>query len=141
MKVGQGYDVHALDVPGSASVIRLGGTDIPFDRALIAHSDGDVLIHALCDAILGALALGAQRLLPALQQIYASFTKLTFVGPSLEKLYDDLKNLKNFDESQNSEVLPFNKKITLKSVYYNYPSSTRTALKNINHILQVLQYQ
>ncbi|MEC8820209.1 MAG: 2-C-methyl-D-erythritol 2,4-cyclodiphosphate synthase [Pseudomonadota bacterium] len=58
MKVGQGYDVHALDVPGSASVIRLGGTDIPFDQALIAHSDGDVLIHALCDAILGALALG-----------------------------------------------------------------------------------
>ncbi|MBT3428374.1 MAG: 2-C-methyl-D-erythritol 2,4-cyclodiphosphate synthase [Gammaproteobacteria bacterium] len=58
MKVGQGYDVHALDVPGSASAIRLGGTDIPFDRAIIAHSDGDVLIHALCDAILGALAIG-----------------------------------------------------------------------------------
>lgn len=58
MKVGQGYDVHALDVPGSALTIRLGGTDIPFDRAIIAHSDGDVLIHALCDAILGALAIG-----------------------------------------------------------------------------------
>ena len=58
MKVGQGYDVHALGVPGSASVIRLGGTDIPFDRVVIAHSDGDVLIHALCDAILGALAIG-----------------------------------------------------------------------------------
>jgi 2-C-methyl-D-erythritol 2,4-cyclodiphosphate synthase len=58
MKVGQGYDVHALDVSGSASAIRLGGTDIPFDRAIIAHSDGDVLIHALCDAILGALAIG-----------------------------------------------------------------------------------
>ncbi len=87
--------------------------------------------------ILSLYVFAGYRLLPALQQIYASFTKLTFVGPSLEKLYDDLKNLKNFDESQNSKVLPFNKKITLKNVYYNYPSSTRTALKNISMSIPV----
>ena len=82
--------------------------------------------------IVSLYVFAGYRLLPALQQIYASFTKLTFVGPSLEKLYNDLNNLKNFNESQNSGVLPLNKKITLKSVYYNYPGSTRTALKNIN---------
>lgn len=82
--------------------------------------------------IISLYVFAGYRLLPALQQIYASFTKLTFVGPSLEKLYNDLKNLKNFNENQNSEVLPLNKKITLKNVNYNYPGSTRTVLKNIN---------
>tara|TARA_R110000787_G_scaffold81405_1_gene176528 strand:+ start:28969 stop:29454 length:486 start_codon:yes stop_codon:yes gene_type:complete len=55
MRVGQGFDVHAFE-PGSGVV--LGGVHIPFDKALKAHSDGDVLIHALCDALLGAVALG-----------------------------------------------------------------------------------
>jgi len=60
IRIGQGYDVHAfapLDASGNASIV-LGGVDIPFEKALLAHSDGDVLIHALCDAMLGALALG-----------------------------------------------------------------------------------
>lgn len=55
MRVGQGFDVHAF---GSGDQIIVGGVRIPFDRGLIAHSDGDVLIHALCDALLGASALG-----------------------------------------------------------------------------------
>ena len=55
MRIGQGYDVHAF---GEGKSITIGGVKIPFDRALIAHSDGDVLIHALMDAILGALSLG-----------------------------------------------------------------------------------
>jgi ATP-binding cassette, subfamily B, bacterial PglK len=83
--------------------------------------------------IISLYVFAGYRLLPALQQIYASFTKLTFVGPSLEKLYNDMKNLKNFNENQNStEVLSLKKKITLKNVNYNYPGSTRTALKDIN---------
>ena len=55
MRNGQGYDVHAL---GEGSSLTIGGVVIPFDRTLVAHSDGDVLIHALMDAILGALGLG-----------------------------------------------------------------------------------
>jgi 2-C-methyl-D-erythritol 2,4-cyclodiphosphate synthase len=55
MRIGQGYDVHRFG-PGAALVI--GGVRIPFDHAFVAHSDGDVLIHALCDALLGAAALG-----------------------------------------------------------------------------------
>ncbi len=55
MRIGQGFDVHAL-VPGRPLII--GGVHIPFERGLQGHSDADVLIHALCDALLGAAALG-----------------------------------------------------------------------------------
>ena len=55
MRIGQGVDVHAF---GPGDKIVLGGTVIPHSRGLIAHSDGDVLLHALCDALLGAAALG-----------------------------------------------------------------------------------
>jgi 2-C-methyl-D-erythritol 2,4-cyclodiphosphate synthase len=55
MRVGQGFDVHAL-VPGRRLVI--GGVQIAFDRGLLGHSDGDVLLHAICDALLGAAGLG-----------------------------------------------------------------------------------
>jgi 2-C-methyl-D-erythritol 2,4-cyclodiphosphate synthase len=55
MRIGQGFDVHAL-VKGRKLVI--GGVTIPFDKGLAGHSDADVLIHAVCDALLGAAALG-----------------------------------------------------------------------------------
>jgi 2-C-methyl-D-erythritol 2,4-cyclodiphosphate synthase len=55
MRVGQGFDAHAL-VAGRRLVI--GGVEIPHDKGLAGHSDADVLIHALCDALLGAAALG-----------------------------------------------------------------------------------
>lgn len=55
MRIGQGYDVHAF---GEGDHIIIGGVAIPHERGLVAHSDGDVLIHALCDALLGAAALG-----------------------------------------------------------------------------------
>jgi len=55
MRIGHGYDVHAL---GNGDKLILGGVSIPYHQSFIAHSDGDVLIHALIDAILGALALG-----------------------------------------------------------------------------------
>jgi 2-C-methyl-D-erythritol 2,4-cyclodiphosphate synthase len=55
MRIGQGIDVHAF---GPGDHVVLGGVHIAHDRGVLAHSDGDVVIHALCDAILGALALG-----------------------------------------------------------------------------------
>lgn len=54
-RVGHGYDVHAL---GEGLRLVLGGVEIPHEKGCIAHSDGDVLVHAICDALLGALALG-----------------------------------------------------------------------------------
>lgn len=55
LRIGHGYDVHSFM---DGDHIILGGVKIPHHRAFKAHSDGDVLIHALCDALLGALALG-----------------------------------------------------------------------------------
>ena len=55
MRIGHGFDVHAFT---EGDHIMLGGVKIPFDKAFDAHSDGDVLLHALCDALLGAAALG-----------------------------------------------------------------------------------
>lgn len=55
MRIGHGYDVHRF---GEGDHLTLGGVKIPFDFGFIAHSDGDVLLHAICDALLGACALG-----------------------------------------------------------------------------------
>ncbi|MFZ5491260.1 MAG: 2-C-methyl-D-erythritol 2,4-cyclodiphosphate synthase [Pseudomonadota bacterium] len=55
MRIGHGYDLHAL---ADGRRLVLGGVEIPHDRGPIAHSDGDVLLHALADALLGAAALG-----------------------------------------------------------------------------------
>lgn len=55
MRIGQGFDAHAFRDGGR---LVLGGVEIPHDKGLEAHSDGDVALHALCDALLGAAALG-----------------------------------------------------------------------------------
>ena len=55
MRIGHGYDVHRF---GRGECVVLGGVSIPYERGLEAHSDGDVLIHALCDALLGAIGAG-----------------------------------------------------------------------------------
>lgn len=55
IRVGQGYDVHAFE---DGDHVTIGGVNIPYSQGLKAHSDGDVLLHALCDALLGAVAMG-----------------------------------------------------------------------------------
>jgi 2-C-methyl-D-erythritol 2,4-cyclodiphosphate synthase len=55
MRIGQGYDVHRFKDDGD---VILGGVKVPYEKGLEAHSDGDVVLHALCDALLGAVAMG-----------------------------------------------------------------------------------
>jgi len=55
MRIGHGFDIHAF---GDGEHLMLGGVRVGFDRGVLAHSDGDVVLHALCDAMLGAAALG-----------------------------------------------------------------------------------
>jgi 2-C-methyl-D-erythritol 2,4-cyclodiphosphate synthase len=55
MRIGSGFDVHAF---GAGDSVILGGVRIPHSRGVVAHSDGDVVLHALCDAMLGAAGLG-----------------------------------------------------------------------------------
>lgn len=59
IRIGNGFDAHKFsDETNHSDAIILGGVSIPYAKSLLAHSDGDVVLHALCDAILGALALG-----------------------------------------------------------------------------------
>ena len=82
--------------------------------------------------IISLYVFAGYRLMPALQQIYSSFSKINVTGPSLDKIYNDLKSLKPNNFNQNQDILAFSKDITLKNIYYDYPNSRRTILKDIN---------
>ena len=82
--------------------------------------------------IISLYVFAGYRLMPAMQKIYASFTVLAFVGPTLDKLTDDFRKLKPIEKNYDENILPFNTKITLKNIKYNYPNASRTALKDIS---------
>lgn len=82
--------------------------------------------------LLSLYVFAGYRLIPALQWIFASVTQLTFVGPSLDKLCDDLKNFKTSNENYDKNVLSLNKSIDLKKINYCYPNASQLALKNIS---------
>lgn len=58
IRIGHGYDIHRFSDELVDSILMLGGVPVPYTKKILAHSDGDLVIHALCDALLGALALG-----------------------------------------------------------------------------------
>ena len=82
--------------------------------------------------IISLYVFAGYRLMPALQQVYASFTQLAFIGPSIDRLYDDVKNLEPLYSNEDKTILSLKKTITLNNVFYNYPNASRTTLKNIN---------
>ena len=83
-RIGHGYDVHRL-VPGRRLV--LGGVDIPFENGLLGHSDADVLVHAVMDALLGAAALGdIGKLFPDSDPAYSGADSLKLLSAVCEKL-------------------------------------------------------
>jgi len=82
--------------------------------------------------IISLYALAGYRIMPALQQVYASMTQLRFLGPALDSLYYDIKNLKPSESQIDQNNIIFNKKITLNQINYSYPNSSQTTLKNIN---------
>lgn len=57
-RIGFGYDIHRFEDVKTKDYIMLGGIRIPFERGIVAHSDGDICLHAICDAMLGSCALG-----------------------------------------------------------------------------------
>ena len=86
MRIGQGFDVHAL-VPGRKLVI--GGVTIPYEKGLEGHSDADVLLHAICDALLGAAALGdIGRHFPDTDPAYAGANSRALLRQVRKKLAD-----------------------------------------------------
>ena len=102
--------------------------------ALYLMSKSGTFINAV--PILALYAFAGYRLLPALQRIYNDIIRIKFTIPALDSIYKDLKSLKPYSLTNNKETLPLKEKIVLKNVYYNYPNSTRTALKDINFNIQ-----
>ncbi len=95
IRIGHGYDVHAF---AEGDHLRLGGIDIPFGKAFKAHSDGDVLIHALCDALLGALALGDIGLFyPDTDALHQGRNSLEFLQDVMSKVRSLGYELNNAD--------------------------------------------
>ena len=89
--------------------------------------------------IVSLYVFAGYRLMPALQQIYAAISQLTYVKPALNKLYNDFNNLENNKDNvdnHQSDII-FNNAISLKNVNYNYPNTSRTSLKDINLTIPV----
>jgi 2-C-methyl-D-erythritol 2,4-cyclodiphosphate synthase len=120
LRIGHGYDVHKFT--DKKQNIIIGGVEIPYHMGLEAHSDGDVLIHALCDSILGALGLGdIGRHFPDTDSQYKN-TDSKFFLTEIKKMLDDKDyNIGNIDctiIAQAPKMLPHiqNMKICLSNI-------------------------
>ena len=102
MRTGIGYDVHRL-VAGRKLV--LGGTVIPFEKGLLGHSDADVLVHALCDALLGAAGLGDIGLhFPDTDPKYKDISSLTLLAQTNDVVCEKGYAIRNIDTIIFAEV-------------------------------------
>ncbi len=108
LRVGIGYDVHRL-VDGRPLI--LGGVNIPYERGLLGHSDADVLIHAICDAILGALGSGdIGRHFPDTDPAYAGISSLILLGQVMEHMQQQGFSIGNVDSviiAQRPKLSPY----------------------------------
>lgn len=108
IRIGTGFDVHALQKGES---LILGGVNIPHHKGTVAHSDGDVLIHAICDAMLGAAGLGDIGLhFPDTDASYRNKHSRYFLERCLEMLTQSGFRLVNIDTTiilQNPHIQPF----------------------------------
>ena len=107
-RVGTGFDVHQL-VEGRKLI--LGGVDIPFDRGLLGHSDADVLVHAIMDALLGAAALGdIGKHFPDSDDQYKDISSLKLLEEVRKKLEENYYNIGNVDATliaQKPKISPY----------------------------------
>lgn len=112
-RIGQGWDFHRFAEDGDA--IYLGSVKVPSKKAVIAHSDGDVLLHALMDAILGALALGDIGILfPDNDLAYKGISSRVLLKEVLKHLVDSSYSIVNIDITllfEYPKVKPFREKI------------------------------
>ena len=98
IRIGNGIDVHQFDTEAGNKAIVLGGIAIPHKHALLAHSDGDVLTHALMDALLGALALGdIGQHFPDTDEKYRGVSSMSLLDEVMNKVHDAGWQLGNAD--------------------------------------------
>jgi len=107
-RVGIGYDVHRLEEGYS---LIIGGVKIPFEKGLKGHSDADVLVHAICDAILGALALGdIGEHFPDSDEKYKRISSLVLLSEVNEKIKSSGYRVENVDSivvAQKPKLSPY----------------------------------
>jgi 2-C-methyl-D-erythritol 2,4-cyclodiphosphate synthase len=107
-RIGIGYDLHRL---GPASRLILGGVEIPHEKGLIGHSDGDVLSHAITDALLGACGLGnIGELFPDTDDRYKGVSSLNFLRRTAEVIRKKGYEIGNIDSNilaQKPKLLPY----------------------------------
>ena len=97
MRIGYGYDVHQLVKRRN---LFLGGVLIPYDKGLLGHSDADVLVHAVCDAILGAAALGDIGMhFPDTDHSFKNIKSLVLLKKSCEMVKDSGFSIYNIDST------------------------------------------
>lgn len=95
MRIGHGYDVHRLT---AGRKLILGGVEIPFEKGLDGHSDADVLVHALMDALLGAAAMGdIGKLFPDNDDAYLGADSVRLLEIVCKKLYERSYSISNVD--------------------------------------------
>ncbi len=108
MRIGQGYDVHRLT---ENRELFLGGVKIPFELGLLGHSDADVLLHAICDALLGAAALGdIGKHFPDNDNTYKNIDSKILLKKTGEMLYDKGYKIVNIDATviaQKPKLAPY----------------------------------
>jgi ABC-type multidrug transport system fused ATPase/permease subunit len=82
--------------------------------------------------VISLYVFAGYRLMPAIQQMYTSFTQLIYISPAVEVLSNDIKNLERYNLIEDERIMMFKKEINLKNIHYNYPLTLRTSLKDIN---------
>ena len=107
-----GYDVHKLIL---GRKLILGGVTIPFEKGLLGHSDADVLVHSICDALLGAVALGDIGLhFPDTEPKFKDISSIKLLEKTYKMVYEKGFNLKNLDSTvfaQEPKISPFREKM------------------------------
>lgn len=128
MRIGHGFDAHRL---GSGLRLVLGGVGIEHDHGLIAHSDGDVLIHALCDAILGAAAMGdIGRYFPDSSDEYKGIDSRILLRKVVHMIMDAGRSIQNADMTliaQAPKLAPY-----LSSMRANIADDLLVTLEQVN---------
>jgi 2-C-methyl-D-erythritol 2,4-cyclodiphosphate synthase len=115
MRIGHGFDVHAF---GDGDHIMLGGVRVPHERGLEAHSDGDVILHALCDALLGAIAEGDKGAhFPDSDPRWSGADSRSLLGRVVEMVHDRGFEVANADltvVAQAPRIRPFAETMTCR---------------------------
>ena len=128
IRIGHGYDVHRLT---NNRKLVLGGVNIPFEKGLLGHSDADVLIHAVCDSILGAAALGdIGKLFPDNDESFLDIDSQILLKEVIRILYSNGYKIGNIDAT----VIAQKPKLSeyIEKMRYNLAKCCNTEICNIS---------